>query len=100
VGGRRGAMEEGECAQHAAALGIETLNLDGDDIEMADEDSDGEETHSAAAGRIGGAGGGGSGGQLEKGVQEGKNKKKKRGKGKKRNKGRQDAPNNIGDINR
>ncbi|KAK3164561.1 hypothetical protein QOZ80_1AG0021150 [Eleusine coracana subsp. coracana] len=91
-------MERGECAPHAAALDMATLNYDGDDIEMADADSDGEEPPAAAG--EGGAGGRG-GGQVEKVGQEGKNKKKKkRGKGKKRNKGRQDAPTNIADINR
>jgi hypothetical protein len=98
--GRRGAMEEGECAPHAATFGMDTLNLDGDDIEMAVADSGGEETPAAAAG--GGGPGGISGRKVEKGGQEGniKKKKKKRNKGKKKNKGRQDAPTNIADINR
>ncbi|RLN25498.1 uncharacterized protein C2845_PM07G12800 [Panicum miliaceum] len=61
-------MEEGECALGAAAIGKETLNYDGDDVEMADADSDAEEAPavevSAAAGGVGG------GEQAEKGGPE------------------------------
>ncbi|KAF8671039.1 hypothetical protein HU200_050318 [Digitaria exilis] len=89
-------MEEGECAMGAAAMGEETLNYYGDDIEMADaEEAPAAEVSIAA-------GGGGGGAQAEKGGPEGKSKKKKkRNKGKKKNKGRQDGPpTNIADINR
>ncbi|XP_062213329.1 uncharacterized protein LOC133914209 [Phragmites australis] len=94
-------MEDGECDLDAAAIDEETLNYDGDDIEMADADSDAEETLavevSAAAG-----GGGRGGGQADRGGPEGNNKrKKKRNKGRKRNKGKQGGPpTNIADINR
>ncbi|CAL4975784.1 unnamed protein product [Urochloa decumbens] len=96
-------MEEGEFALGAARIGEETLNYDGDDIEMADADSDAEGTPAAevSAAATGGGGEGGGGAQAEKGVPEGKNKrrKKKRNKGKK--KGRQDGPpTNIADISR
>jgi hypothetical protein len=93
-------MEEGECALGAAAIGEETLNYDGDDVEMADADSDAEEAPAAEVSAA--AGGVGGGEQAEKGGPEGKNKRrKKRNKGKKKNKGRKDgSPTNIADINR
>ncbi|CAO2170346.1 unnamed protein product [Urochloa humidicola] len=98
-------MEEGDFALGDAAIDEETLNYDGDDIEMADADSDAEGTPAAevsAAAAAGGGGEGGGGAQAEKGGPEGKNKrkkKKKRNKGKK--KGRQDGPpTNIADISR
>ncbi|CAL4956184.1 unnamed protein product [Urochloa decumbens] len=97
-------MEEGEFALGAAAIGEETLNYDGDDVEMADADSDAEGTPAAevSAAAAGGGGEGGGGAQAEKGGPESKNKrrKKKRNKGKKK-KGRQDGPpTNIADISR
>ncbi|WVZ70044.1 hypothetical protein U9M48_018748 [Paspalum notatum var. saurae] len=91
-------MGGGECALGDAAVGEETLNYDGNDVEMADADSDAEEAPAAEASAAGGGGG-----QAEKAGPEGKNKrKKKRNKGKKKkNKGRQDGPpTNIADINR
>ncbi|CAO2203752.1 unnamed protein product [Urochloa humidicola] len=95
-------MEEGEFALGAAGIGEETLNYDGDDIEMADADSDAEGTHAAEVSAAAAAAGGGSA-QAEKGGPEGKNKrkKKKRNKGKKKNKGMQDGPpTNIAGISR
>ena len=91
-------MGGGECALGDAARGEETLNYDGDDVEMADADSDTEETLAAeVSAATGGAAGGG--GHAEKDGTEGK-KRKKRNKGKK-NKGRQDrTPTTIADINR
>jgi phosphorylated adapter RNA export protein len=94
-------MEEGECPMGAAAIDEETLNYDGDDVEMADADEEAPAAEvSADAG--GGGGGGGGGAQADKGGQEGNNKRrKKRNKGKKKNRGRQDGPpTNIADINR
>jgi phosphorylated adapter RNA export protein len=93
-------MGGGECALGDAAIGEETLNYDGDDVEMADAGSDTEEALAAeVSAATGGAAGGG--GHAEKDGPEGKKKKrKKRNKGKK-NKGRQDgAPTTIADINR
>ncbi|KAJ1283867.1 hypothetical protein BS78_03G160200 [Paspalum vaginatum] len=97
-------MEGGECALGDAAVGEETLNYDGNDVEMADADSDAEEAPAAEVSAAAAAAGGGAstgGGQAEKAGPEGKNKrKKKRNKGKKK-KGRQDGPpTNIADINR
>ncbi|XP_039851158.1 uncharacterized protein LOC120709561 [Panicum virgatum] len=93
-------MDEGECALGGAAIGEETLNYDGDDVEMADADSDAEEAPAAEVSAA--AGGVGGGEQAEKGGPEGKNKrKKKRNKGKKKNKGRKDGPpTDIAGINR
>ena len=93
-------MDEGECALGGAAIGEETLNYDGDDVEMADAVSDAEEAPAAEVSAA--AGGVGGGEQAEKGGPEGKNKrKKKRNKGKKKNKGRKDGPpTDIAGINR
>jgi len=93
-------MEEGECALGAAAIGEETLNYDGDDVEMADADSDAEEAPAAEVSAA--ARGVGGGDQAEKCGPEGKNKrKKKRNKGKRKNKGRKDGPpTSIGGINK
>ncbi|AQK96065.1 uncharacterized protein LOC100278489 [Zea mays] len=93
-------MGGSECALGDAAIGEETLNYDGDDVEMADADSDTEE---ARAAEVSAATGGSAGGvrQAEKDGPDGKKKRKKRRNKGKKNKGRQDgAPTNIADINR
>ncbi|KAG0538095.1 hypothetical protein BDA96_03G205500 [Sorghum bicolor] len=94
-------MGGGECALGDAAIGEETLNYDGDDVEMADADSDTEEALAAeVSAGTGGAAGGGGHAEMDGPEGKKKKKKKKRNKGKK-NKGRQDAaPTTIAGINR
>ncbi|KAM0873648.1 hypothetical protein ACQ4PT_037937 [Festuca glaucescens] len=93
-------MERGESILDAV-LDEETLDFDGDDIEMADAVAVTEEIPvpdaPAAVVLVGGDGGGA---QKEKGGPEGKKKKKKKS-GRKKNRGRPDGPpTKIADINR
>ncbi|XP_051224576.1 uncharacterized protein [Lolium perenne] len=92
-------MERGESILDAVLDDEETLDFDGDDVEMADADAVTEEipVPDAPAAVVGGDGGAA---QAEKGGPEGKKKKKKRS-GKKKNRGRPDGPpTKIADINR
>ncbi|XP_006644266.1 uncharacterized protein LOC102703727 [Oryza brachyantha] len=109
-------MERGDSVLDAV-LGEETLDFDGDDVEMADADEAMEEEEAerdptiaaaaaaAPAPATGGEGGGGAGddggvGQAEMRGPAGKNRRKKRKSGRKKNKGRPDGPPKIADINR
>uniref|UniRef100_A0A0D9V216 Phosphorylated adapter RNA export protein n=1 Tax=Leersia perrieri TaxID=77586 RepID=A0A0D9V216_9ORYZ len=88
-----------------AVLGEETLDFDGDDVEMADADEAMEEAErapvAAAAPATGGGGGGGGVGEVEMRGAAGKNKKNKKKKsGRRKNKGRPEGPPKIADINR
>jgi phosphorylated adapter RNA export protein len=92
-------MERGESILDAVLDDEETLDFDGDDVEMADADAVTEEipVPDAPAAVVGGDGGAA---QPEKGGPEAK-KKKKKNSGRKKNRGRPDGPpTKIADINR
>uniref|UniRef100_A0ACD5VI68 Uncharacterized protein n=1 Tax=Avena sativa TaxID=4498 RepID=A0ACD5VI68_AVESA len=82
-----------------SALDKETIDFDGEDVEMADADAYTEEIPIPDSPAAGLGVGGGGGAQAEKGGPAGKKKKKKSGR--KKNRGRLDGPpTKIADINR